>query len=113
MNSTRLTADMKFINQIGRTLSLDERFPFLSSHFSLSSSLKLELALMKINEAGRFDQVLFWGKIEGSGGDYYIALALNFLNFYEFPHKTFYYRYKKPLKFQQFEFSQHQRFQFP
>ena len=55
--------------------------------------MKLELALMKINEAERFDEVMFWGKIEGSGGDYYIALGLNFLNFYEFPHKTFFYWY--------------------
>lgn len=55
--------------------------------------MKLELGLMKINENERFDQVLFWGKIEGIAGDYYIALCLNFLNYYEFPHKTFFYAY--------------------
>lgn len=79
MDIYRLVSDLKFVNQIGKTLNLDEK-------------LKLELSLPKINEENKYDQVLFWGKIEGSGADYYIALALQFQNFYEFPHKTFFYR---------------------
>ena len=92
METSRLTADMKFINQIGRTLNLDERFPYQHNYNNLTFfRIKLELGLWKINENERFDQVLFWGKIEGTGGDYYVALCLNFVNFYEFPHKTFFY----------------------
>lgn len=79
MDIFRLVSDLKFVNQIGKTLNLDEK-------------LKLELSLPKINEENKYDQVLFWGKIEGSVADYYIALALQFQNFYEFPHKTFFYR---------------------
>jgi len=34
---------------------------------------------------------LFWGRIEGSEKDYYIALGLNFKGYYEFPVKSFYW----------------------
>lgn len=33
----------------------------------------------------------FWGKIEGTTKDYYLALALNFKGKYEFPSKAFFY----------------------
>ena len=53
--------------------------------------MKLELALMKLTETTDFDQILFWGKIEGIKKDYYIAQGLNFKGCYEFPMKTFYW----------------------
>jgi hypothetical protein len=28
--------------------------------------MKLELGLLKLNEAEKFDQILFWGKIDGT-----------------------------------------------
>lgn len=60
MDIYRVCEDLKFVNQIGKTLNLQER-------------MKLELALMKLTEATNFDQILFWGKIEGIKKDYYIA----------------------------------------
>lgn len=78
MDIYRLTSDLKFVNQIGATLNLDER-------------MKLELALLKITETQKFDQVLFWGKVEGVVKDYYIAVALNLRGKFEFPEKKFFW----------------------
>lgn len=46
---------------------------------------------MKLTEDTNFDQIVFWGKIEGIKKDYYIATGLNFKGCYEFPIKTFYW----------------------
>ena len=40
--------------------------------------MKLELSLIKINEKEKYDQILFWGKIEGLNKDYYIAVGMKF-----------------------------------
>lgn len=73
------------MNQLGVTINIEER-------------LKLEIILFKLLETTKFDQLLFWGKIEGNCNnsglkkDYYIAKGLNLKGNYEFPKKTFYYR---------------------
>lgn len=33
---------------------------------------------MKLTESTNFDQILFWGKIEGILKDYYVAVGLNY-----------------------------------
>jgi|ETNmetMinimDraft_30_1059905.scaffolds.fasta_scaffold66724_1 radial spoke head protein 9 len=53
--------------------------------------MKLELALLKLTETSSFDQIVFWGKIEGIKSDYYIAQGLNFKEQYEFPKKVFFW----------------------
>lgn len=78
MDIYRISSDLKFVNQIGATLNLEER-------------MKLELSLLKLNETQNFEQILFWGKIEGIEKDYYIALGLNFKGQYEFPLKKFFW----------------------
>jgi len=74
----KLSGELKYVNQIGVTLSLDER-------------MKLELAILKLNETEEFDQIVFWGKVEGIAKDYYVALGLKFKNQYEFPLKKFFW----------------------
>jgi radial spoke head protein 9 len=37
------------------------------------------------------EELLFWGKIIGLEADYYIAQAINYTGFYEFPQKAFYW----------------------
>jgi len=78
MDIYRLATDLKFPNQIGATLNVEER-------------MKLELSLLKLNETQQFEQILFWGRIEGIERDYYIALGLNFRGHYEFPVKKFFW----------------------
>ncbi len=53
------------MNQVGSTLNIDER-------------IKLELVFSKLADKDTYDQVLFWGKIEGINKDYYIAETLVF-----------------------------------
>ncbi len=38
-----------------------------------------------------FEELLFWGKIEGLSGNYYIAQGINFSGKYEFPEKSFFW----------------------
>lgn len=78
MEINRISSDLKFINQLGATLNLEEK-------------MKLELSLIKISEKEKYDQVLFWGKIEGTAKDYYIAIGLKFKEQFEFPTKKFYW----------------------
>ncbi|CAD8211734.1 unnamed protein product [Paramecium pentaurelia] len=70
--------DLKFIQQIGQTLNLEER-------------IKLKLAILKIQEHYTFDEVLFWGRVEGVEKDYYIAIGIQYKGQYEFPLKKFYW----------------------
>lgn len=36
------------------------------------------MALIKLSETEKADEILFWGKIEGTQKNYYIAMSLNF-----------------------------------
>jgi len=53
--------------------------------------MNLELSLMQIYKIDSFEEVLFWGKITGITRDYFIAMALNYKGFYEFPEKRFFW----------------------
>jgi len=46
---------------------------------------------LKLSESESFDNILFWGKVEGSTKDYYLAVGLNFRGYYEFPNKRFFW----------------------
>lgn len=78
MDIYRITTDLQFVNQLGATLHVEER-------------MKLEIALLRLNETEKFEQILFWGRIEGTDKDYYIALGVNFKGQYEFPTKKFFW----------------------
>lgn len=78
MNVYRLGRDIQAMSQISEGLSFEERF-------------KLQLGLKEIEDGSKFDQLLFWGKITGLAGNYYLAVALKFRNEYEFPSKAFFY----------------------
>lgn len=78
MDIYRISSDLHFLNEIGETLSTEEK-------------IYLEIGLAKILETEKIDQLLFWGRIRGTNHDYYIALGLCFQNQYEFPTKRFYW----------------------
>lgn len=67
MDVNRLTQDLKFASQLGVTLNLEER---LTYPIFLSIRVKVELGLLKLNEGNNFEQILFWGKIEGCHYDF-------------------------------------------
>ena len=56
--------------------------------------LQLQLALQTLlnsSAAEDYEELLFWGKIQGTGSDYYIAMGVTYKGQYEFPTKTFYW----------------------
>jgi len=52
MNQENISNELKFVNQIGVTLSTDER-------------LNLEIALLKLSGVEHSGEILLWGKVEG------------------------------------------------
>jgi radial spoke head protein 9 len=65
---------------------------------------------MQLQQAGDFDEVLFWGRVRGNAGagsttvgivrDYYIAIGLQYKGRYEFPLKKFYWTTGASYKFE-------------
>ena len=87
MEFQRFQQDLKFVNQIGQTLNIDERLTYRNTFFRM----RLELALLKLSENYQFDSLQFWGRVEGVEKDYYIALGLQLKGEYEFPKKKFFW----------------------
>lgn len=78
MELSKFQQELKFVNQLGQTLNIEER-------------MRLELALLKITENYKFDNIYFWGRIEGVERDYYIALGIQYKGQYNFPKKQFFW----------------------
>jgi len=49
-----------------------------------------------------FEELLFWGRIEGASADYYICMGVTFTDKYEFPEKRFFWASSRDFKFQPF-----------
>jgi len=81
MDIADLDSNLKFIHHNGVCLNVEER-------------LQLQMGLQKLlNEASDedFEELLFWGKINGVKNDYYIAMGITYTDKYEFPEKRFYW----------------------
>lgn len=50
-----------------------------------------------------FEELLFWGRIEGIKQDYYLCLGITYTNKYEFPEKRFYWASAADFKFKSFQ----------
>lgn len=53
--------------------------------------MQLDMGLCQLRATVEADEILFWGKVNGTNADYYIAVAVTFKSMYEFPCKTFYW----------------------
>lgn len=60
MKVQNISSELKFINRIGATLSIEER-------------ISLEAAILKLSHEYSYDQFNFWGRLEGIAKNYYIA----------------------------------------
>lgn len=49
-----------------------------------------------------FEELLFWGKLNGLNGDYYVAMGIVYAGRYEFAEKRFYYATSKDFNFKPF-----------
>lgn len=59
--------------------------------FNLDERMQLEIALGELQAANDFEELVFWGKINGLKTDYFISMAIKFKDMYEFPVKTFFF----------------------
>lgn len=74
-----LEDNLKYISTFnGVCLNIEERF-------------KLEIALDNLHLDIKSDEMWFWGKIMGVEKDYYIAQAIFFREYQDFPKKKFYF----------------------
>lgn len=59
------------------------------------------MALSQLQASQQCEELLFWGKINGLKNDYFIAMALKFVDNYEFPSKTFYWALSNEFEFKE------------
>ena len=81
-------ADIQDINQSLQILNIN------GVHFNTEERFQLEMALNQLlnnSTAADFDELLFWGRVEGVKQDYYVAVAYCYNDRYEFPEKKFYW----------------------
>ena len=67
--------------------------------------MRLNLALQNLlNSSAQddFEELLFWGRICGTRGDYYIAMGVTYRHQYEFPTKTFFFASSTDFVFRKF-----------
>lgn len=78
MEITDISSSLKNFNYHGVTLNIEERS-------------QIELALLKIENESTHDSLVFWGKINGTVKDYFIAMGVNLVNETDFCAKKFYW----------------------
>lgn len=71
--------------------------------------MQLEMALSRLHSQSGVEELLFWGKINGTlnyplthiglVNDYYVAVGITFSGIYEFPTKKFYWALSTDFKF--------------
>ena len=67
--------------------------------------LQLQMGIQTLLNSSKpedFEELLFWGKVNGTQNDYYVCMGVNYKSQYEFPTKTFYWATSKDFKFKQF-----------
>ena len=67
--------------------------------------MRLNLGLQNLLNSsadGDFEELLFWGRITGTRGDYYIAMGVTYKRQYEFPTKTFFFASSTDFVFKKF-----------
>jgi hypothetical protein len=47
--------------------------------------------LLNTSKTADFEELMFWGRIEGLKNDYYIAIGVTYTDKFEFPEKRFYW----------------------
>lgn len=92
MDIQDLEASLQFANYNGVGLNLNQRM-------QLQNGIQ---ALLNQSSKHDFEELLFWGRVEGLKNDYYICLGVTFTDKYEFPEKRFYWASSTDFKFKPF-----------
>lgn len=88
MDILDFSEEIKNFRHNGMTLNLDER-------------MQLEGALNILQTKNDDEELTFWGKISGIKNDYYIAMAIQYRDMYEFPVKKFYWALSNDFTFRE------------
>lgn len=92
MDIQDLEASLQFANYNGVGLNLNQRM-------QLQNGIQ---ALLNQSSKHDFEELMFWGRVEGLKNDYYICLGVTFTDKYEFPEKRFYWASSTDFKFKPF-----------
>lgn len=92
MDILDLETSLKFVNYNGAGLNLDQRF-------QLENGVQ---DLLNCSDKHDFEELLFWGRVEGLKQDYYICLGITYTDKYEFPEKRFFWASSNDFKFKAF-----------
>ena len=58
--------------------------------------------LLNESSADAFEELMFWGRIEGMDADYYICMGVTYTDKYEFPEKRFFWASSNNFTFKAF-----------
>ena len=89
MDILDLENSLKFVSFNGVGLNMQERF-------QLENGIQ---ELLNTSDKHDFEELLFWGRVEGVKQDYYLCLGITFTDKYEFPEKRFYWASSADFKF--------------
>lgn len=92
MDILDLETSLKFVNYNGVGLNMDQRF-------QLENGIQ---DLLNCSSKADFEELMFWGRIEGLKMDYYLCLGVTYTDKYEFPEKRFYWASSSDYKFKPF-----------
>ena len=81
------------------TLSKGNYTIITTYRFRLNNSIK---DLLNNSSPTDFEELMFWGRIEGLKAEYYICMGVTFTDKYEFPSKCFYWASSNDFKFKPF-----------
>ena len=89
MDILDLDTSLQFVSYNGIGLNCEQKFQLQNGIQQL------------LNSASKhdFEELLFWGRIEGINQDYYICLGVTYTDKYEFPEKRFYWASGADFKF--------------
>jgi len=58
--------------------------------------------LLNSSKTADFEELVFWGRVDGIKNDYYIAMGVTYTDKFEFPEKRFYWATSADFKFKSF-----------
>lgn len=79
MKISNIASELKFVNRIGATLSVEER-------------ISIESNALKLAHEYHYEQFYFWGRVEGIAKNYYIIEGANFRGATSFPVRKYFWR---------------------
>jgi hypothetical protein len=80
MKVSNISSELKFVNRLGVTLSVEER-------------ISIEAQALRLSHEYKHDQWNFWGRIEGIVKNYYIIEGVDFKGVTNFPNRQYFWAY--------------------